>query len=85
MTTIALLTCEKLPELHPSDQILIPELAKHNIKTNVELDIKATRTRLQTSTAESTYRWGVGSIVPGGAIGRSLAIVSDLLSMRAAA
>ena len=28
---IALLTCEKLPELTPADQLLIPELAKHNI------------------------------------------------------
>lgn len=28
---IALLTCEKLPELTPQDQLLIPELAKHNI------------------------------------------------------
>ncbi|MET0760634.1 MAG: hypothetical protein ABWZ56_09455 [Flavobacterium sp.] len=29
--TLALLTCEKLPELTPADQLLIPELAKHNI------------------------------------------------------
>ena len=29
--TIALLTCQKLPELTPADQLLIPELAKHNI------------------------------------------------------
>ena len=28
---LALLTCEKLPELTPADQLLIPELAKHNI------------------------------------------------------
>ena len=28
---IALLTCEKLPELTPADQLLIPALAKHNI------------------------------------------------------
>lgn len=28
---IALLTCGKLPELTPQDQLLIPELAKHNI------------------------------------------------------
>ena len=28
---IALLTCEKLPELTAADQLLIPELAKHNI------------------------------------------------------
>jgi len=28
---IALLTCEKLPELYSADQLLIPELAKHNI------------------------------------------------------
>lgn len=28
---LALLTCEKLPELTVSDQLLIPELAKHNI------------------------------------------------------
>ncbi|WP_291102149.1 MULTISPECIES: ATP-grasp domain-containing protein [unclassified Flavobacterium] len=28
---IALLTCEKLPDLNPEDQKLIPELAKHNI------------------------------------------------------
>jgi glutathione synthase/RimK-type ligase-like ATP-grasp enzyme len=28
---IALLTCEKLPELTPADQFLIPELSKHNI------------------------------------------------------
>ncbi|MBG6111493.1 glutathione synthase/RimK-type ligase-like ATP-grasp enzyme [Flavobacterium sp. CG_9.10] len=28
---IALLTCEKLPELTPADQLLIPELAKHDI------------------------------------------------------
>ena len=28
---IALLTCEKLPELTPADQMLIPELAKHQI------------------------------------------------------
>lgn len=29
---IALLTCEKLPQLTVSDQLLIPELAKHNIE-----------------------------------------------------
>ncbi len=29
---IALLTCQKLPELTPADQLLIPELAKHNIE-----------------------------------------------------
>ncbi|WP_035673703.1 RimK family alpha-L-glutamate ligase [Flavobacterium sp. 83] len=29
---IALLTCEKLPDLTPEDQKLIPELAKHNIE-----------------------------------------------------
>ncbi|MFE3867870.1 RimK family alpha-L-glutamate ligase [Flavobacterium sp. LS2P90] len=28
---IAILTCEKLPELTAADQLLIPELAKHNI------------------------------------------------------
>lgn len=28
---IAILTCEKLPELTTADQLLIPELAKHNI------------------------------------------------------
>jgi glutathione synthase/RimK-type ligase-like ATP-grasp enzyme len=28
---IALLTCEKLPDLTPADQLLIPALAKHNI------------------------------------------------------
>ncbi|QBZ98122.1 ATP-grasp domain-containing protein [Flavobacterium sangjuense] len=28
---IALLTCEKFPELYQTDQFLIPELAKHNI------------------------------------------------------
>ncbi|MBP2282664.1 glutathione synthase/RimK-type ligase-like ATP-grasp enzyme [Flavobacterium sp. CG_23.5] len=28
---IALLTCEKLPELTPADQLLIPELAQHDI------------------------------------------------------
>jgi len=28
---IALLTCERLPDLMPDDQLLIPELAKHNI------------------------------------------------------
>ncbi len=28
---IALLTCERLPNLTPADQLLIPELAKHNI------------------------------------------------------
>ncbi len=28
---IALLTCERLPDLTPADQLLIPELAKHNI------------------------------------------------------
>lgn len=37
MTTIALLTCEKLPKLHPSDQLLIPELAQHNIKAKAEV------------------------------------------------
>jgi glutathione synthase/RimK-type ligase-like ATP-grasp enzyme len=29
---IALLTCVRLPELTPADQLLIPELAKHNIQ-----------------------------------------------------
>lgn len=29
---IALLTCEKLPNLNPEDQNIIPELAKHNIE-----------------------------------------------------
>ncbi|MFV8369212.1 ATP-grasp domain-containing protein [Flavobacterium sp. LB2R40] len=29
---IALLTCEKLPDLNPEDQKIIPALAKHNIK-----------------------------------------------------
>lgn len=29
---IALLTCEKLPNLTPTDQLLIPELAKHNLQ-----------------------------------------------------
>jgi glutathione synthase/RimK-type ligase-like ATP-grasp enzyme len=28
---IAILTCEKLPDLNKNDQLLIPELAKHNI------------------------------------------------------
>ncbi|WP_369769438.1 RimK family alpha-L-glutamate ligase [Flavobacterium sp. WC2416] len=28
---IGILTCEKLPELNPEDQLLLPELAKHNI------------------------------------------------------
>ena len=28
---IALLTCQRLPDLTPADQLLIPELAKHNI------------------------------------------------------
>ena len=28
---IALITCDKLPNLTPTDQLLIPELAKHNI------------------------------------------------------
>ena len=31
MTKIALLTCDKLPDLKPSDQQLIPELKKHHI------------------------------------------------------
>ena len=31
---IALLTCENLPELTPTDQLLIPELAQHNIKAS---------------------------------------------------
>ncbi len=30
--TIGLLTCDKLPHLTPADQLLIPELAKHNIR-----------------------------------------------------
>ncbi|CAM4071211.1 MULTISPECIES: ATP-grasp domain-containing protein [Flavobacterium] len=34
---IALLTCEKLPDLLPSDQLLIPELAKHNIVAKAEI------------------------------------------------
>lgn len=29
---IALLTCDKLPKLNPEDQLLIPELAKHQIQ-----------------------------------------------------
>lgn len=29
---IALLTCQRLPDLTPADQLLIPELAKHNIQ-----------------------------------------------------
>ena len=29
---IAILTCEKLPDLNPEDQNIITELAKHNIK-----------------------------------------------------
>jgi hypothetical protein len=33
---IAILTCEKLPDLNPEDQNIITELAKHNI------DAKAT-------------------------------------------
>lgn len=37
MIKIALLTCEKLPELQPSDQLLIPSLAKHNIKATAEI------------------------------------------------
>jgi hypothetical protein len=28
---IAILTCEKLPDLNPEDQNIITELAKHNI------------------------------------------------------
>ena len=29
---IALLTCQRLPNLTPADQLLIPELAKHKIR-----------------------------------------------------
>lgn len=34
--TIALLTCENLPELTPADQLLIPELAKYNITASAK-------------------------------------------------
>lgn len=34
---IALLTCENLPELTPADQLLIPELAKHNITASAQI------------------------------------------------
>ncbi|MEZ7504440.1 RimK family alpha-L-glutamate ligase [Flavobacterium sp. Arc2] len=34
---IALLTCKKLPELTPQDQLLIPELAKHAITATAEI------------------------------------------------
>lgn len=37
MTRIALLTCQKLPELLPSDQALIPALAKNNIQAKAEV------------------------------------------------
>lgn len=34
---IALITCEKLPHLTPTDQLLIPELAKHNIRAQAAI------------------------------------------------
>ena len=34
---IALLTCQKLPDLLPSDQFLIPKLAKHNIIATAQI------------------------------------------------
>lgn len=34
---IALLTCEKLPNLYETDQFLIPELAKHNISAKATI------------------------------------------------
>ncbi|NJM79236.1 MAG: hypothetical protein HC854_05695 [Flavobacterium sp.] len=37
MTKVALLTCEKFPLLTPSDQLLIPALAKHKIQAKVEI------------------------------------------------
>ncbi|WP_130735559.1 RimK family alpha-L-glutamate ligase [Flavobacterium sp. J27] len=37
MTKIALLTCDKLPHLKPSDQQLIPELKKHNIEARAAI------------------------------------------------
>ncbi len=37
MTKIALLACEKFPNLTPSDQLLIPALAKHNIQAKAEI------------------------------------------------
>ena len=37
MTKIALLACEKFPNLTSSDQLLIPALAKHNISAKAEI------------------------------------------------
>ena len=37
MTKVALLTCEKFPHLTPSDQLLIPVLAKHKIEAKAEI------------------------------------------------
>ncbi|NHN25136.1 ATP-grasp domain-containing protein [Flavobacterium jejuense] len=37
MTKIALLACEKFPNLTPSDRLLIPALAKHNIQAKAEI------------------------------------------------
>ncbi len=37
MTKIALLTCEKFPNLTPSDQLLIPALAKYDIEAKAEI------------------------------------------------
>ncbi len=34
---IAILTCDKLPNLNTIDQLLIPELAKHNIQATIEI------------------------------------------------
>jgi glutathione synthase/RimK-type ligase-like ATP-grasp enzyme len=34
---IALLTCQKLPNLTPTDQLLIPELAKHNLQAQAAI------------------------------------------------
>lgn len=34
---IAILTCEKLPDLNPEDQKIIPALAKHNIKATAAI------------------------------------------------
>ncbi|HJS00019.1 MAG TPA: hypothetical protein VJ780_03700, partial [Flavobacterium sp.] len=34
---IALLTCEKFPNLTPSDQLLIPALAKYDIEAKAEI------------------------------------------------
>lgn len=37
MIKVALLACEKFPHLTPSDQLLIPALAKHNIQAKAEI------------------------------------------------